>query len=195
MKFRRFGSFLLILIMVLSLTPSVMAAQFVDVGAGDWFSEAVSWALQEEITNGTTATTFSPYETCTGAQIITFLWRAAGEKEPTTFCPFYDVSESDYYCKAAVWAYENGLVEGNIFGGSEPCTRADVVTYLWKLEGKPKANPANFTDVAADASYAQAVAWAVKEGITLGNTATTFNPAGICTRGQIVTFLWRYMGV
>ena len=191
MKLRRFGSILLILVMVLSFAPSVMAAQFVDVSAKDWFSDAVHWALREDITNGTTATTFSPYETCTRAQIITFLWRAAGEEEPITFCPFYDVSESDYYYDAAIWAYENELIEGNLFSGSEPCTRADVVTYLWKLNGRPYAAPASFVDILPGDPWGAAVSWAVAEGITEGTGGGMFTPFGICTRGQIVTFLHR----
>ena len=177
--------------MVLGMVPSAMAAQFADVKDSDWFSQSVSWALQKNITNGTTATTFSPYETCTRAQILTFLWRAVGEPEPATFCPFYDVTGGEYYEKAAIWAYEYGLVEGNLFSGSVPCTRADVVTYLWKLDGCPYAEPAAFVDVPATASYAQAVSWAVSNSITNGTGDSTFDPHGICTRGQIVTFLYR----
>lgn len=177
--------------MVLGMVPSAMAAQFADVRDSDWFAKPVSWALRRDITNGTTATTFSPYETCTRAQIITFLWRAAGEEEPSVFCPFYDVSESDYYYKAATWAYENSLVEGYIFSGNGPCTRADVVTYLWKLEGMPYAAPASFADIMHGDPWEMAVSWAVSEGITEGTGNGMFTPFGICTRGQIVTFLYR----
>jgi len=191
MKLKRIASFLLIFAMVLCFTPSAMAVQFVDVKAGDWFCDAVSWALRKNITNGTSATTFSPYETCTKAQILTFLWRAAGEEEPTTFCPFYDVSENDYYFEAAVWAYENGLTEGNLFSGNIPCTRADVVTYLWKLNGRPYAAPAAFADIMSGDPFETAVSWAVSEGITEGTGNGMFTPFGICTRGQIVTFLYR----
>lgn len=191
MKFRRLGSVFLILMLLLGFAPSVMAAQFVDVKDSDWFARPVSWALREDITNGTTATTFSPYETCTKAQIITFLWRAAGEERPTIFCPFFDVSGTDYYYEAAVWAFENGLVEGNLFSGNTPCTRADVVTYLWKLDGSPYVHATGFVDVTPGASYETAVSWAVGEGITEGTGNGMFTPSGICTRGQIVTFLYR----
>lgn len=184
---------LLCLLTVLSLAPLTAraAAQFTDVSSGDWFASAVSWALQSNITKGTTETTFSPYETCTRAQILTFLWRAEGEPAPAVFCPFFDVTEADYYYDAALWAYENGLIEGNLFDGAAPCTRADVVTYLWKLAGSSYESLASFYDVPAMAPYGAAVSWAVRHGITKGTGEGLFTPAGICTRGQIVTFLYR----
>lgn len=189
----RSGACLLILAMLISLLSTGVFAVggFTDVREGDWFTEPVLWAVNESVTNGTTETTFSPNETCTRAQILTFLWRAAGEPEPLMFCPFYDVPVDAYYCDPATWAYENGLVEGILFEGSAPCTRADVVTYLWKLSGRPTAAPAVFADVPAYASYSQAVSWAVTSGITNGTGAGLFTPSGICTRGQIVTFLYR----
>ena len=192
MNLKRFGSVLLILAMILGLLAfSVSAAQFADVAPGDWFAQAVTWALDNNITNGTSETAFSPYETCTKAHIITFLWRAAGEPEPSIFCPFYDVTEGEYYDDAAAWAYENALVEGVLFDGTSPCTRADVVTYLWKLAGSSYESLASFYDVPAMASYSAAVSWAVRHGITNGTGDGQFTPNGICTRGQIVTFLYR----
>ncbi len=189
----RAGACLVILTMLVSmLSVGVLAVgAFTDVREGDWFAEPVLWAVNESVTNGTTETTFSPNETCTRAQILTFLWRAAGEPEPLMFCPFYDVSADAYYCDPATWAYENGLVEGILFEGNAPCTRADVVTYLWKLSGRPTAAPAAFADVPAYASYSQAVSWAVENAITNGTGNGMFSPQNTCTRGQIVTFLYR----
>ena len=162
---------------------------FVDVREGDWFAGPVEWAVERSITAGTSPTTFSPNQTCTTAQILTFLWVAAGQEQPKEDNPFSDVVESNYFYRPALWASENGLVEGDIFGGDMPCTRAAVVTYLWKLAGSPEAGSSQFKDVPADAEYAQAVAWAVKEGVTAGLSADTFGPDNICTRAQIVTFL------
>lgn len=167
--------------------------KFTDVGPGDWFYGPVQWAVENGITTGTSATAFSPNATCTTAQILTFLWRANGSPEPVSDGSFRDVSSSDYFYKAALWAKENGLVSGNTFNGSAPCTRSATVTYLWKLAGRPAASGSAFTDVPADADYAQAVAWAVEDGLTSGTSQTTFSPDATCTRGQIVTFLYRDM--
>lgn len=164
---------------------------FTDVAEGAWYAEAVKWAVEKEITTGTTDTTFSPNSTCTTAQILTFLWRAKGSPAPTAENPFTDVAEDAWYADAAIWAYENKLVSGETFNGSAPCTRSATVTYLWTLAGKPTAEKTAFTDVAEDAAYAEAVAWAVKENITSGTSETTFSPDSTCTRGQIVTFLFR----
>ena len=98
-----------------------------------------------------------------------------------------------YYADAATWAYEKGLVSSNTFGGDIPCTRSMAVTYMWKAAGSPSAKSANFTDVSDEAEYASAVAWAVEKGVTSGTSATTFSPGNVCTRGQIVTFLYRHM--
>lgn len=168
---------------------------FNDVAAGAYYYDAVQWAVSRQITAGTTATTFSPNTTCTNGQILTFLWRAKGQPEPTISNPFTDVGESAYYYKAALWAYENGMVSGASLGADTPCTRSQTVTYLWKLAGQPAAASASaFADVEGGAEYAQAVSWAVEQGITSGTSATTFAPDGTCTRGQIVTFLYRDMG-
>ena len=170
-----------------------MVGGFSDVKADSYCADAVLWAVEKGITNGTTATTFSPNATCTTAQILTFLWRANGSPEMTGANPFSDVVPGSFCYEAALWAAKEGLVSGSTFNGNAPCTRAATVTYLWKLAGKPTVGTANFSDVSADADYAQAVAWAVREGITNGTTATTFSPSNTCTRGQIVTFLHRDM--
>ena len=171
-------------------TPATVG-NFTDVKTGDWFAEPVKWAVEKNITAGTSATTFSPNTDCSVAQILTFLWRANGSPKPTTANPFSDVKSGDYYADAAAWAYEKGMVSGTTFGGNTPCTRSMAVTYMWKAAGSPSAEAASFTDVPANADYAQAVAWAVEQGVTAGTSATTFSPDSICTRGQIVTFLYR----
>lgn len=164
---------------------------FDDVKAGDYFADPVLWAVEKGITAGTTATTFSPNRSCTVAQILTFLWRANGSPKPAGGNPFTDVKSDDYYAGAAAWAYEKGMISGGAFGGNAPCTRSAAVTYMWKAAGSPSAKPASFTDIPSGAEYANAVAWAVAQGITGGTSATTFSPDNICTRGQIVTFLYR----
>lgn len=173
-------------------TTSDSNQPFTDVAAESYCSDAVKWAVEKNITAGTTATTFSPNSTCTNAQILTFLWRANGSPEPTEGYVFNDVLTSDYYYDAARWAGEKHLVSGIVIGASTPCTRSQAVIYLWKLAGSPSQSTSNtFTDVSPNAAYADAVTWAVKEGITSGNTATTFAPDKTCTRGQIATFLYR----
>lgn len=169
-------------------------SKFTDVPATSPFAEAIDWAVNHGITNGKTPTTFAPNEQCTHAQILTFLWRCYGEPEPSIYNPFTNVSSDQYYYQAALWAYENGLISGNSFDGSKPCNRASVVSYMWKAVGSPEVfldDIPNFTDVPSSASYAQAINWAISNGITTGTTSTTFDPARICTRGQIVTFLYR----
>lgn len=165
---------------------------FNDVLETDYYAAPVLWAVENSVTSGTSATTFSPNNTCTTAQILTFLWRAKGSPEPTEkTSPFTDIKESDYYYKAALWAKENGLISGTTFNGNAPCTRASTMTYMWKLAGSPSASNSSFTDVSSTADYSQAVAWAVKRGITAGTSATTFSPDQTCTRAQIATFLYR----
>lgn len=167
------------------------APAFTDVAQSAYYAEPVAWAVEKGITAGKTATTFAPNETCTTAHILTFLWRAMGSPEPTIENPFTDVTESDYYYKAALWAHEKELVSGNVFTASAPCTRGQTMLFLYLLAGSPAAEPTAFTDVAADSVYNRAISWAVTEGITTGKTADTFDPDGICTRGNIVTFLYR----
>ena len=164
------------------------ATGFTDVAASAYYADAVAWAVEKGITSGTgDGTTFSPNATCTTAQILTFLWRANGSPAPTGNNAA--VPAGQYYTDAANWALEKGLTDN--FSADTPATRAATVTYLWKLAGKPAAEAAAFTDVDAGAEYAQAVAWAVKKGVTAGTSATTFAPDNTCTRGQIVTFLHR----
>lgn len=170
---------------------------FTDVPADAYYAEAVKWAVAEGITSGTTATTFAPNSGCTRGQVVTFLWRAAGEPEPSsTVNPFADVSADAYNYKAILWAYENGITGGKIattFAPNATCTRAQIVTFLYRANGQTVDSGSAFTDVPADAYYADAVNWAVAEGITGGTTATTFAPNATCTRAQVVTFLYRDM--
>ncbi|MCI6567546.1 MAG: S-layer homology domain-containing protein [Dysosmobacter sp.] len=170
---------------------------FVDVPAGAYCYDAVLWAAKEGITAGTTATTFSPNATCTRAQAVTFLWRTAGSPAPQSHVmPFTDVAEGSYYHDAVLWAVENGITKGTTdttFSPNAKCTRAQIVTFLWRSQKSPASGSVNpFTDVAADAYYVDAVLWAAENGITAGTTATTFSPNNDCTRAQIVTFLYRY---
>lgn len=164
---------------------------FIDVASDAYYRQPILWAVDEGITSGTGWATFSPNATCTRAQILTFLWRANGQPRVETSNPFRDVSESDYFYWAALWAAQKGLVSGPSFQGSTPCTRSMTVTYLWKLAGSPDAGGAGFTDVPTNVDYAPAVAWAVKQGITTGTSKDKFSPNNTCTRGQIVTFLYR----
>lgn len=169
---------------------SLYPTKFRDVFLNAWYADAVNWAIDNNITVGTSDTTFSPGATCTNAEILTFLWRAKGEPEPNIHNPYTGISESNYYYKAALWGYENGLID-NLFDPGAPCTRASTVTYLWKAAGSPAAGRAAFTDVVDGAEYAQAVAWAVAQSITNGTDDTHFSPDATCTRGEIVTFLYR----
>ena len=171
---------------------------FTDVSENAYYYDAVAWAVENGITNGTSATTFGPDISCTRAQMVTFLWRAAGSPEPeSTVKPFTDVSSSAYYYDAVLWAVEQGITNGTsatTFGPDATVTRGQTVTFLWRYNGSPAVSGSGFDDVAADAYYADAVAWAASEGVTSGTGATTFSPDNDCTRGQIVTFLYRYMG-
>ena len=169
---------------------------FVDVKSSDYFYNPVLWAVQNGITTGTSAITFSPDATCTRAQTVTFLWRAAGSPDPQSYTnPFSDVKASDYYYKAVLWAVENGITKGTsatTFSPDATVTRGQTVTFLWRAENEPNVFGVNpFTDVKSGAFYYTAVMWAVQNEITNGVTATTFGPDSGCTRGQIVTFLYR----
>ena len=171
---------------------------FVDVAEGTYYYDPVLWAVANGITSGVDATHFDPNGTCTRAHAVTFLWRAAGQPEPkTTQMPFKDVKAGSYYEKAVLWAVENKITNGTsttTFSPDKNCTRAQIVTFLWRSEGEPYASDSNnpFTDIASD-YYMDAVFWAVKEGITNGTTPTTFSPNDRCTRAQIVTFIYRAM--
>ena len=169
---------------------------FVDVATGSYYEDAVDWAVENGITQGTDDTHFSPDGICTRAQAATFLWRAAGSPKPETrTMPFTDVPAGSYYYDAVLWAVENGITKGTsntTFSPNMTCSRAQIVAFLWRSEKSPAAGTANpFADVKSTAYYADAVLWAVKENITKGTTSTTFSPNADCTRAQIVTFLWR----
>ena len=169
---------------------------FVDVATGSYYEDAVDWAVENGITQGTDDTHFSPDGICTRAQAVTFLWRAAGSPAAkSSAMPFTDVKSGSYYYDAVLWAVENGITKGTSateFSPDQNCSRAQIVTFLWRSEKSPAAGTVNpFTDVKSDAYYADAVLWAVKEDVTKGTTATTFSPDDNCTRAQIVTFIYR----
>lgn len=168
-------------------TPSV---DFTDVAADAFYAAPVVWAVEKGITTGTGNNQFSPSQNCTNAQILTFIWRAYGKPEPTIDNPFTN-SIPEAYAKPAIWAYEKGMVSGAVFDANTPCTRAMAATYLWQAAGSPTAPAAGFTDVPANAAYAQAVAWAVEQKVTTGTGTNIFSPDVVCNRGQIVTFLHR----
>ena len=186
-------------------TMAITIAQtmnFIDVKASDFFYEPVKWAVSNKITNGTSSTTFSPYKNCNRAEIVTFLWRAAGSPEPTvTRNPFTDVNsvrDASYY-KAILWASQKGITAGTnatTFSPYQECTRSQIVTFLYRYAGKPSGYYTNpFKDVSSvnEASYYNAILWAVGKGITQGTSTTTFSPYASCTRGEAVTFLYRYV--
>ena len=195
---------------------------FSDVSRDAYYYEPVLWAVEKQITNGVTATQFSPGATCTRGEIITFLWRAMGQPEPEgSASPFADVAESDFYYKPVLWAYEQGMAAGANFSPKSPCTRSEAVSFLWHSAGRPEASSVTgchrkdtasdrvqgdlggrpeassvtgFADVGSSASYAQAVSWAVSNNIVNGTSDVAFSPSDTCTRGQIVALLWRYLG-
>ena len=167
---------------------------FYDVPNDAFFYEAVKWAVKSGVTNGLTDTMFGPYEPCTRAQIVTFLWRAAGSPEPKAMGSFTDVLSDAYYAKAVAWAIENGITTGTGDGKFSPdatCTRAQAVTFLFRISKTSADGTPAFSDVATDAYYAEAVKWATDNGITNGISGGLFGPDNDCTRAQIVTFLWR----
>ena len=169
---------------------------FTDVNDDAYYKDAVIWAVENGITKGISGTMFSPDAACTRAQAVTFLWRAAGSPSPKSGAmPFGDVAADAYYHDAVLWAVENGITKGTsdtTFSPDSKCTRAQIVTFLWRAQKSPAVASVNvFTDVAADAYYADAVNWAVANGITSGTSAATFSPNADCTRAQIVTFLYR----
>lgn len=174
---------------------------FIDVKTTDYFYNSVKWAVNKGVTTGTSSTTFSPYNPCKRAEIVTFLWRAAGSPEPTTTRnPFKDVNavtHSSYY-KAILWASQKGIAAGTsttTFSPDQVCTRAQIVTFLYRYAGKPSGYYSNpFKDVSAtnEASYYNAILWASGKGITTGSSPTTFSPYASCNRAEAVTFLYRY---
>ena len=177
-----------------------IANPFKDVKKDAYYYDSVLWAVSNNITSGTSDTAFSPSDTCTRAQVVAFLWRAAGKPAPkSTKNPFKDVKKGAYYYDAVLWAVENGITSGvseTSFAPNDECTRAQVVAFLWRTAGKPapKSTKNPFKDVKKGAYYYDAVLWAVEKGITSGVSATSFAPNDKCTRGQIVCFLHRYLG-
>ena len=170
---------------------------FTDVPVGEFYYEPVLWAINKGITTGATPTTFNPNGKCQRAQVVTFLWRAAGSPDPTTTeNPFTDVKETDFFYKAVLWAVENEITNGltkTTFGPYALCNRAQVVTFLWRSQEKPAPTSTEhpFTDVVEGEFYYEAMLWAVEKGITKGLTTTTFGPMANCNRAQVVTFLYR----
>ena len=175
----------------------VLQNPFRDVKPADYFFEPVLWAVYRGITTGMSDTSFGPGNPCTRAQVVTFLWRAAGEPAPASaHNPFTDVKKSDYFYNAVLWAVEKGITTGmsaTTFGPNSPCTRGQVVTFLHRSEGTPvpESGGNGFSDVSSDAFYRDAVLWAVEEGITTGTGNGKFSPNQACTRAQVVTFLHR----
>lgn len=170
---------------------------FVDVAAGAWYYDAVKWAVDNNITAGVSATSFAPEQSCTRAQMVSFLWRAAGSpKASSGVNPFTDVAAGSWYYDAVLWAVDKGITAGigdGKFGPEQTVTRGQTVTFLYRYAGQPASanNGTPFVDVPAGEFYTAAVQWAVNNGITAGTTATTFEPLSNCTRAQIVTFLYR----
>ena len=171
------------------------ASTFADVPAGSYYERAVIWAAANGITNGVGNGLFGVDAPCTRAQAVTFLWRAAGSPAPEiSAMPFTDVPVGSYYYDAVLWAVENGIAKGTsetTFGPDASCTRAQIVTFLYRAFGTPAGGDTAFADTTPNAYYAEAVRWAVATGVTTGTSNTTFSPNADCTRAQIVTFLWR----
>ena len=179
--------------------PETPENPFVDVKEDDYYYDAVIWAVGKGIAKGVTDTTFQPNASCTRAEMVTFLYRAAGSPEPTNKVnPFTDVAEDSYYYKAVLWAVEKGIAKGTsetTFSPNDTCTRGQTVAFLYRYANSPAVSGSNsFADVSETAYYYDATLWAVSEKVTEGTSATTFSPNDLCTRGQIVTFLYRYMG-
>ena len=174
------------------------ATGFRDVALNAWYADAVRWAVEKNVTNGTAPECFHPGGQCTRAQFVTFLWRAMGEPASRGVTPFTDVPGGQYYTEAVAWAVAQGITNGTsdtTFSPSATLTRAQVVTFLWRLADSPKgAKAAAFSDVKSGAWYAEAVAWAVQQGVTKGVSDTRFAPSDPCTRAQTVTFLYRQLG-
>ena len=179
--------------------PETPENPFVDVKKDDYYYDAVIWAVGKGIAKGVTDTTFQPNASCTRAEMVTFLYRAAGSPEPTNKVnPFTDVAEDSYYYKAVLWAVEKGIAKGTsetTFSPNDTCTRGQAVAFLYRYANSPAVSGSNsFADVSETAYYYDGTLWAVSKKVTEGTSATTFSPNDLCTRGQIVTFLYRYMG-
>ena len=196
---KRIMAILLALTMIMTMVCAAVFAEsnaFTDVREGAFYYDAVLWALEQDITQGMGGGLFQPDGNCSRAQVVTFLWRLAGKPAASTETPFTDVPAGKWYADAVAWAVEQEITEGMGGGLFQPdgnCSRAQIVTFLWRYAGKPTADTeTSFTDVPAGKWYTNAVAWAVEEGITKGITTTTFCPDQLCNRGQVVTFLYRY---
>ena len=192
---RRICALLLAALLLLPLALPAEAAGFTDVPPDAWYAEPVAWAVKRTITTGVSADRFAPDRACTRAEAVTFLWRFDGTPHGPGKKPFSDVSASSFCASAVDWAAYRGVVSGvakNQFAPDRTCTRAQIVTMLWRFAGSPKINRSNpFRDVQKGTFYYDAVLWAVQKGITRGVSADRFHPEGDCTRAQIVTMLWR----
>ncbi len=196
---RKKRSVVLALVLVMSCLTGVASAagSFVDVKEGDYFHTPVLWAVDNEITSGVGDNRFGPFNACTRAQVVTFLWRAAGSPGPNAYNnPFDDVDSGDYFYAAVLWAVEKGITAGVSdisFGPSQTCTRGQIVTFLWKFKNSPEPNSLStkFIDVDSTDYYAKPVAWAVENGVTAGASDCEFAPGATCTRGQVMTFLYK----
>ena len=170
---------------------------FTEVVETAYYYDAVMWILEKGITEGVTETSFDPTANCTRAQMVTFLWRAAGCPEPTGSAAFVDVPANAYYYKAVLWAVEKGITNGmtaNSFVPNQVCSRGQMAAFLYRHAGAPKVSGEHaFVDVSNDNYYDSAVVWLLKEGITNGTTQTTYSPNNNCTRGQMAAFLYRYL--
>lgn len=200
MRIRKLLSSVLVLAMVLVMCGAawspVSAAQFDDVKASDYYSNAVNWAYNNWVTAGKDATHFAPKEPCTREQVVTFLWRSNGSPLVNGESPFDDVRVTNYFFSPVVWAVSNNITAGTgdrLFGVGKACTRAMVVTFLWRNAGSPTVlNGATFSDVSRNDYFYQAVQWAVSKKITAGTGNGRFSPNATCTRGEIVQFLYKY---
>ena len=186
----------ILLISACATTAAEDETCFTDVPSDSWYAESVIWAIEQGITTGTSATTFSPEATCSNAEVVTFLWRACGSPDPASENPYDDISGGTFYYKAALWAYQSNMVSEEFFQPDKPCTRSMAVNYMWNVAGNPQmSNVSEFTDVQPNDIYAQAVTWALENDITTGTSNSTFSPDKICTRAEIVTFLYRDLGI
>ena len=185
--------------MKLSFDISLSENPFSDVTKDDWFYSPVLWAVENKVTSGKTDTTFAPYEGCTRAQVVTFLWAANGKPAPQTATnPFTDISEGDWFYAPVLWAVEKGITGGTsatTFGPNDTCTRAQIATFLWAAMGKPPVDDlSGFSDVTDGDWFAAPVIWAKEQNVTTGIGNGKFGPNNTCTRAEVVTFLYKVYG-
>ena len=184
---------------MLPMTAAAAGTPFTDVDINDWFANPVLWAVEKGITSGISPTQFGPNNPCTRAQVVTFLWAAEGKPAPSSYTnPFTDVPSDAWYVKPVLWAVEQGITGGtspNTVSPDNECTRAQIVTFLYAAAGKPAiSGSSEFADVANADWYAKPVIWAKENDITGGTAPNTFGPLNVCTRGQVVTFLFKAYG-